>query len=177
MLTCRRRCHLHLHLRCELPVGVVSYQLTLRARPLLHISCGCGCALAALKLPWPPHTRGAAVAGRGICGAVAVAACNCNCNCYSSLAELIAREKVFRGLDFVPLFSGLPPPLTQRGAHQFPINAEKCANPSVKGHNRRGSMSVLGMLEATLPLSPCLDLHTSVGGCHGTGFRGLHLVS
>ena len=41
----------------------------------------------------------------------------------------------------------------------------------------RGAMSVLGMLEATLPLSPCLDLHTSVGGCHGTGFRGLRLVS
>jgi hypothetical protein len=35
---------------------------------------------------------------------VAVAACNCNCNCYSSLAELIAREKVFRGLDFVSTF-------------------------------------------------------------------------
>ena len=35
---------------------------------------------------------------------MAVAACNCNCNCYSSLAELIAREKVFRGLDFAPLF-------------------------------------------------------------------------
>lgn len=35
---------------------------------------------------------------------MAVAACNCNCNCYSSLAELIAREKVFRGLDFVPTF-------------------------------------------------------------------------
>lgn len=50
---------------------------------------------------------------------MAVAACNCNCNCYSSLAELIAREKVFRGLDFAPLFLteidkwGAPP--TQQG--------------------------------------------------------------
>ena len=96
---------------------------------------------------------------------MAVAACNCNCNCYSSLAELIAREKVFRGLDFVSLFSHkVPngaPPRRSRAVVLLPL----------------GAMSVLGMLEATLPLSPCLDLHTSVGGCHGTGFRGLRLVS
>jgi hypothetical protein len=77
--------------------------------------------------------RGAAVAGRSICGAVAVAACNCNCNCYSSLAELIAREKVFRGLDFDSTFlwicatsnaAGGPPNyngprLTQQGSQGF----------------------------------------------------------
>ena len=114
---------------------------------------------------------------------MAVAACNCNCNCYSSLAELIAREKVFRGLDFAStFFADFGPPLTQRGGgpqfHLTQRNPRKvCQSFRVKGQNRRGSMSVLGMLEATLPLSPCLDLHTSVGGCHGTGFRGLRLVS
>ena len=97
---------------------------------------------------------------------MAVAACNCNCNCYSSLAELIAREKVFRGLDFVSTFilQKVPyggAPRQQQAVVLLPL----------------GAMSVLGILEATLPLSPCLDLHTSVGGCHGTGFLGLRLVS
>ena len=165
-----------MRLRCALPVGIVSYQLALRAlpaaRPLLHIliiSCGCDCIEVAVASACARRGRSRQEDLRR-CGRGAVAACNCNCNCYSSLAELIAREKVYRGLDFASTFF-------LRKCHMGGAPRKVCQSFRVKGQNRRGSMSVLGMLEATLPLSPCLDLHTSECGPHGTGFRGLRLVS
>ena len=98
--------------------------------------------------------RGAAVAGRGLCGAVAVAACNCNCNCYSSLAELIAREKVFRGLDFAPTFilqkltNGGPPILT-------------CERPESQGFHERSGHARGYSATVAVPGPPHVRVRTS----------------
>ena len=72
---------------------------------------------------------------------MAVAACNCNCNCYSSLAELIAREKVFRGLDFVSLLSQKltqwGPPRRSRAVVLLPLGCHERS-----GHARGYSATV-----------------------------------